>query len=257
VNLTRRDTLTLAAAATAVGLAGLPSFALAKEGDVLDLLKLMAPAGIPDKVLGDPAAKVTVIEYASPTCPHCADWSNNVLPPFKEKYVATGKVKFIVRPFARNTLDAAIFMLAEHAAKSVDAGTAPVPTDPSAPSSEVSAEPVAPAPADPSNPSGLSQAAIETYENVLATFFKTQQEWGTSQDPLTALKTVATQLGFTEAAFNEALTNQELFNGIDAMRNQALNEFGLEGTPTFYINGKQLTGDKTLEVLSAEIDPLL
>ena len=255
MKLTRRDTLTLAAAATAAGLAGMPSFAFAKEGDVIDLLKLMAPAGIPDKVLGNPDAKVTVIEYASPTCPHCALFSNDVLPAFKEKYVTPGQVKFIIRPFARNTLDAAIIMLAEHAAKSVDGGGAPAPTDPSAPSAESSAEP--PAPADPSNPSGLSQAAIETYDNVLSTFFKTQQEWGTSNDPLTALKAVATQLGFSEAAFNEALTNQELFNGIDAMRNQALNDFGLEGTPTFYINGKQLTGEKTLEQLSTEIDPLL
>jgi protein-disulfide isomerase len=254
VKLTRRDTLTLAAAATVAGLAGLPSFALAKEGDVIDPLTLMAPAGIPDKVLGNPDAKVTVIEYASPTCPHCAIFSNDVLPAFKEKYVATGQVKLIIRPFARNTLDAAIFMLAEHAAKAVD-GTVTTPTDPSAPSSEPSAEPAAPA--DPSNPSGLSQAAVEAYENVLSTFFRTQQDWGTSQDPLTALKTVATQLGFSEAAFNEALTNQELFNGIDAMRNQALDEFGLEGTPTFYVNGKQLTGEKSLEQLSAEIDPLL
>jgi protein-disulfide isomerase len=253
VKLTRRDILTLAAAATAAGLAGIPSLSFAKEGDVIDLLKLMAPAGIPDKVLGDPAAKVTVIEYASPTCPHCALFSNEVLPAFKEKYVKSGQVKFIIRPFARNTLDAAIFMLAEHAAKSVDGLAAP--TDPSAPSSEASAEPAAPA--DPNNPSGLSQAAIETYENVLSTFFKTQQEWGTSQDPLSALKTVSTQLGFSEAAFNQALTNQELFNGIDAMRNQALNDFGLEGTPTFYINGKQLTGEKTMEQLGAEIDPLL
>jgi protein-disulfide isomerase len=263
VKLTRRDTLILAAAATAAGLAGFPSLAFAKEGDFIDLLKLMAPAGIPDKVLGDPAAKVTLIEYASPTCPHCAAWSNDVLPALKEKYVTTGKVKLIIRPFARNTLDAAIFMLAEHAAKSVDA--AATPTDPapsseasaesSAPSSEASSEPAAPA--DPSNPSGYSQAAIETYESVLSAFFKTQQEWGTSPDPLTALKTVATQFGFTDAAFNEALSNQELFNGIDSMRNQALNEFGLEGTPTFYVNGKQLTGDKTLDVLSAEIDPLL
>ncbi len=254
MKLTRRDTLTLAAAATAAGLAGLPSIVLAKEGDVIDLLRLMAPAGVPDKVLGNPDAKVTVIEYASPTCPHCASFSNDVLPALKEKYVETGQVKLIIRPFARNTLDAAIFMLAEHAAKAVD-GTATTPTDPSAPSSEPSAEPAAPA--DPSNPSGLSQAAVETYENVLSTFFRTQQDWGTSQDPLTALKTVATQLGFSEAAFNEALTDQELFNGIDAMRNQALNEFGLEGTPTFYINGKQLTGGKSLEELSAEIDPLL
>ena len=188
-----------------------------------------------------------------------------MLPAFKEKYVTTGKVKFIIRPFARNTLDAAIFMLAEHAAKSVDGTTTTTPADPSAPSSEASSE-SAPsseassepaAPADPSNPSGYSQAAIETYENVLSAYFKTQQEWGTSQDPLTALKTVATQLGFTEAAFNEALTNQDLFNGIDSMRNQALNDFGLEGTPTFYVNGKQLTGDKTMDQLSAEIDPLL
>jgi protein-disulfide isomerase len=250
VKLTRRDTLTLAAAATAMGFSGFPSLAFAKEGDFIDLIKLMNVA-IPDKVLGDPAAKVTLIEYASPTCPHCAAWSNDVLPPFREKYVATGKVKLIIRPFARNTLDAAIFMLAEHAAKSVDASA--VPTDPSAPSSE----PAPVTPTDPNNPSGLSQAAIETYENVLAAYFKTQQDWGTSADPLTALKTVATQLVFTEAAFNEALSNQELFNGIDAMRNQALNEFGLEGTPTFYLNGKQLTGDKTLEQLSAEIDPLL
>lgn len=247
MKLTRRDTLTLAAL-TGAALAGLPSIALAKEGDVIDLVKL-GNVVIPDKVLGDPAAKVTVIEYASPTCPHCAAWSNDVLPAFREKYIATGKVKFIIRPFARNTLDAAILMLAEHAAKSVDGGTGPAPTDPSA----TSAQPAAP---DPSNPSGYSQAAIEVYENVLATFFKTQQEWGVSQDPLNAIKKVTTQLGFSDAAFNEALTNQDFFNKIETMRNQAIEEFGLEGTPTFYINGKQLTGDKTLEVLSAEIDPI-
>jgi protein-disulfide isomerase len=41
------------------------------------------------------------------------------------------------------------------------------------------------------------------------------------------------------------------------MRNQALEEFGLTGTPTFFVNGKNLTGDKTLEQLAAEIDPLI
>ena len=250
MNLTRRETLTLAAIATAAGVVGFPSLAFAAEGDVLDQVMLMAPDGIPDKVLGDPAAKVTVIEYASPTCPHCATFSNDVLGPFKEKYVATGKVKFILRPFARNTMDAAIFMLAEAAAKAADAGTAPAPTDPSALSSEAMAP-------DPANPSGYSQAAIEAYENVIATFFKTQNTWGVSDKPLDAVKAVATQLGFSEAAFQEALTNQPLFEAVEKMRNQALEQFKLEGTPTFYINGKQLTGDKTLDVLSAEIDPLL
>jgi hypothetical protein len=44
---------------------------------------------------------------------------------------------------------------------------------------------------------------------------------------------------------------------MEALREQALDEFGLSGTPTFYVNGKTLTGDKTLEQLAAEIDPLV
>lgn len=253
MNLTRRETLTLAAAATIAGFAGMPSLALAKDGDQIDLLKLMAPAGIPDKVSGDPAAKVTFIEYASPTCPHCAVFANTILGPFKEKYVKTGKVKFILRPFARNTMDAAIFMLAEAAAKAADgiaAPAAPASTDSSSMSSEA-------APADPANPSGYSQSAIDAYENVIATFFKTQDIWGISDKPLDAVKAVAFQLGFSEESFQAALTNQDFFAAIEKMREQALNDFGLEGTPTFYLNGKQLTGEKTLEQLSAEIDPLL
>ena len=64
---------------------------------------------------GRETAPVTVIEYASPTCPHCAAFSNNVYPAFKAAYVDTGKVKFIVRPFLRNVLDAVVFMLADAA----------------------------------------------------------------------------------------------------------------------------------------------
>ena len=270
MKLTRRETLTLAAAATAVGVAGFPSLAAAKDGDVIDPLKLMAPKGIPDKVDGDPNAKVTFIEYASPTCPHCALFSNTVLEPFKEKYVKTGKVKFILRPFARNTMDAAIFMLAEAAAKSVDeqAAPAPAPAASSEASSEASsaeassasappASSAAAAPTDPNNPSGYSQAAIAAYENVIATYFKTQQTWGVSDKPLDAVKAVALQLGFSEDSFTAALKNQDFFNAVETMRDQALNDFGLEGTPTFYVNGKTLTGEKTMEQLDAEITPLL
>jgi protein-disulfide isomerase len=257
--------LTLAAAATVAGVAGFPSLAAAKEGDVIDPLKLMAPKGIPDKVDGDAAAKVTFIEYASPTCPHCALFSNTVLGPFKDKYVKTGKVKFILRPFARNTMDAAIFMLAEAAAKSVDGQAAPAPA-PTASSAASSAEssaassapaPTAQAPADPSNPSGYSQAAIAAYENVISTYFRTQETWGVSDKPLDAVKAVALQLGFTEDSFTAALKNQDFFNAVETMRDQALNDFGLEGTPTFYVNGKQLTGEKTMDQLDTEITPLL
>ena len=78
----RRETLILAAAASALSLSGLTS-AQAAEGDMVDEAKLLAPVGnIPDKVQGNPDAPVTVIEYASPTCPHCATFHNTVYEPF-------------------------------------------------------------------------------------------------------------------------------------------------------------------------------
>ena len=100
-------------------------------------------------------------------------------------------------------------------------------------------------------------AGPENYHNVIATYFKTQGEWGTSDKPRDAIFGVAQQLGFTEESFSTALTNQDVFNAIEAQREQALDEFGLTGTPTFYVNGKTLSGGKTLEQLAAEIDPLV
>jgi len=213
VNFTRRDTLVLAAAASALSCAGLGA-ATAQENITIDQAKLMAPAGLPDRILGSADAKVTVIEYASPTCPHCALFHNETYAEFKKQYVDTGKVKFIVRPFVRNVLDAVVFMLAEASGEA-------------------------------------------NYHNVVNTYFKTQDTWAASEAPRDAILEIAKQLGFTEESFEAALTNQDLFTGMEKLREQALNEFQLTGTPTFYINGKQLTGEKTLEELAAEIDPLL
>jgi protein-disulfide isomerase len=52
-----------------------------------------------DMSLGDPKAKVTVVEYGSASCPHCARFSNDVLPEFKKRYVDTGKVRYVFREF--------------------------------------------------------------------------------------------------------------------------------------------------------------
>jgi len=52
-----------------------------------------------DVALGSPNAPVTVIEYASVTCPHCARWDTDVFPAFKRKYVDTGKARYILREF--------------------------------------------------------------------------------------------------------------------------------------------------------------
>ena len=50
-----------------------------------------------DMVMGNPKAKITVVEYASASCPHCAVFAINVFPAFKAKYIDTGQVKYIFR----------------------------------------------------------------------------------------------------------------------------------------------------------------
>jgi protein-disulfide isomerase len=50
-----------------------------------------------DMTLGNPNAKVTVVEYASVACPHCAKWNEEVFPGFKAKYIDTGKVNYVAR----------------------------------------------------------------------------------------------------------------------------------------------------------------
>jgi protein-disulfide isomerase len=203
----------LAATGTSLSFLFGSSAALAQEQ--YDVAKLMAPAGgVADHPQGPADAKVTLIEYLSPTCPHCKSFHETAYPQLKTEYIDTGKIQFIARPFMRNVLDAVVFMLAE-------------------------------------------AAGPERYHDVVDTFFRTQETWAASNTPNDAMFTVAQQLGFTKESFDAALTNQALFSGLEAMQKQALDEFGLQGTPTFYINGKKHDGEYTFEGLKAAIDPLL
>jgi protein-disulfide isomerase len=56
-------------------------------------------AALKERVIGDPAAPVTMIEYASLTCPHCASFHNDTYKAFKERFIDTGKVRMIYRDF--------------------------------------------------------------------------------------------------------------------------------------------------------------
>jgi len=88
------------------GLGGGPAYAQASE----EAMMTAGPLG--EKSLGDPDAKIKVIEYASMTCIHCANFHNNVFPAFKEKYIDTGKVQFLFREYPLDPLAAGAFMLA-------------------------------------------------------------------------------------------------------------------------------------------------
>ncbi len=70
-----------------------------------------------ENILGNKEATVTLIEYSSMTCPHCANFHKNALPELKKKYIETGKVKYIIREFPLDVYATAAFMLARCAGK--------------------------------------------------------------------------------------------------------------------------------------------
>lgn len=104
--LNRRTTLAvLGAGFAALGLAATVS-AANRGPDEVPVEDLLKPGELPDIVLGNADAKVTIVEYASMTCGHCKNFHTKVLPEIKTKYVDTGKVRIIFREFP---LDARAF----------------------------------------------------------------------------------------------------------------------------------------------------
>ena len=114
--ITRRSVL-LAGAAVAA-LAATPALAQ-EEGAPVDLAELLKPPALGDMALGadEGATKVTIVEYASATCPHCAAFHKDVWPKLKADYVDTGKIRFIFREFPLNDPALAAFMIARAAPK--------------------------------------------------------------------------------------------------------------------------------------------
>ena len=78
---------------------------------------LLTPGPLGDQVMGAANAPVTIIEYASMTCPHCAHFHETTYPEMKKKYIDTGKIRFIFREFPLDPLAAAGSMLARCAGK--------------------------------------------------------------------------------------------------------------------------------------------
>src|SRR3954465_5512477 len=100
----------------AFALAGVSAFARTSLADV-DVAKLNEPSPIGEMSLGPDTAKVTVIEYASASCPHCANFYKTTFQDLKKQYIDTGKIRFIFREFPHNDPALAAFMLARCAPK--------------------------------------------------------------------------------------------------------------------------------------------
>ncbi len=114
--ITRREfcqsTASLALATAVLGISSLPPFVSQALADAIAAAELLKPNKLPEMVMGSDKAPVTVIEYASMTCPHCAHFQETTFPELKKRYIDTGKVRYIFREFPLDSLAAAAFMLA-------------------------------------------------------------------------------------------------------------------------------------------------
>ena len=110
--------LSLTGLAALVGFSPLRLIADAMAQSASDVAK---PVSLPDMALGPANASVTITEFASMTCPHCAAFNETVFPKIKSEYVDTGKVRYVFREFPLDIKAAAGSMLARCIAKD-DAG---------------------------------------------------------------------------------------------------------------------------------------
>lgn len=202
------------AAATGLALSGNVAFAQSRSADgSVDAAKVAEPGKLKEMIYGKEDAPVTIVEYASLTCPHCADFTLNTFPTIKEKYIDTGKVRLIFREFPFDPRATAAFMLARCAPE-------------------------------------------DRYFPMVNVFFQQLQQWAMAQDGEAALLQIAKLAGFTQESFQACLTNQELLDDINGVRERG-SSFGVNATPTFFINGQKYAGSLSVDDMSAIIDKLL
>ncbi|OJJ13227.1 disulfide bond formation protein DsbA [Alphaproteobacteria bacterium AO1-B] len=205
---TRRQFLkTTALTTAALGLASAaPAWAQSVDED-----ELLKPGPLGDKILGDEVAPVTIIEYASMTCGHCANFHKRTWPDLKKDYIETGKVRFIFREFPLDPVASAAFMLARCAPQ-------------------------------------------EKYFDIVDIMFEEQRAWAFTDNPYQSLLDFSKQIGFTQESFEECLTNQGLLDAVNAVRERGANEFGVNSTPTFFINGEKHSGALSIEEMGKIIE---
>jgi len=152
-----------------------------------------------DRVLGKADAPITIFEFFSYTCPHCADFAHETFPKVKAEWIDKGKVKWVFRdyPLDRNALKAAMVARC---------------------------------------------AAPDRYAAFFETLFQQQTAWAMTNDPQQALRRIAILGGIGGEQFDKCFNDEELSKSIVAAEFEAQKNYGVESTPTFFINGKKLVG---------------
>jgi protein-disulfide isomerase len=93
----------------------------------------------------------------------------------------------------------------------------------------------------------------ERYYPMVDLLFDNQRQWAGAADPAAALRDLVKQAGITPEAFQSCLTNQQILDGVNWVKNRATTAFGVQGTPAFFVNGRKLAGEQSLEAFDKEL----
>lgn len=206
----------LLAAATALAPPVTPA-AQAAGPDQVDQVDLVKEGELKNIQVGKDDAPVTIVEYASLTCGHCASFHNTVYPEIKSKYVDTGKARMILREFPLNARAYAASMITRCVG-------------------EDRALPLI---------SGLFQNQAEW------AFKRSNDEFKDE------LFNFTKQAGLSKDDFNKCLGDDKLLENLTAQFTKASQVFGVDATPAFFINGKRLRGAPSVENMSEAIEEAL
>ncbi len=196
--MNRRNIL-LGAAGGVAALAGFwlpPASAQAEEMALFD----------DDRILGSAEAPITIIEYSSLTCPHCAAFHADALPRIKETWIADGRARLVYRHF-------------------------------------------------PIGGTALRAAAVANciegarYFGFLDLLFKGQKRWAKSGDPLKVLGQMARLAGLSQEKFEACANDEAEMDRILVRRQDGIQTYGVQSTPTLIVNGRKVEGARSFEYL--------
>lgn len=172
-----------------------------------------------DFPVGSKDAKVVMIEYASITCPHCANFHTNVLPTIKEKYITPGKVRYVFREFPTEPVQLAT---AGHLLARCAGGEK------------------------------RDQVIDALMRGQRELFAQAQGPSGAEQ----ALLNVAVSVGMDKGQFDACMANQDQLKNLVDIREGGV-KAGVQGTPTIFINGEKFEGPAAREMTADDVSKAL
>jgi protein-disulfide isomerase len=188
--------------------------AVAAPTVMVPLDQLMSIGPLPDIAQGSPSAAITIIEYASMTCSHCAAFHESTWPELKSKYIDSGRAKFILREFPLDPLATAGFMLARC-------------------------------------------AGPDKRNLFVDQLFAQQKSWAFVDRPVEPLLALVKTLGMTQTDFETCLRNQDLYEQVSQSRERAAEAFNIDSTPTFFVNGRKMTGELAIADFDKLLEPMV